>query len=151
MKLFKKEEDVKGKIACIYVSSTENLLPNGVLLYLHRTDAGIRKEEMMDLVHQVGKISEIISYEASELGGRRIEDCFQAVKDQWGSSLLLSGGEGDNARFSILGFDPYLDIIHQGGITTVRSGSVSVLKTDENPFVVIQNIYRRLSMDSLPG
>ncbi len=124
------------------------MLQTGVSLYLHETDEKLYKE---DVVEQLGKISEVMSRETPELGGRSVEDYFQAVKDQWGSSLLLSGGTGDSARFSILGCDPYLDIIHQGGITSVRSGSDSVLRTDENPFIVIQEIYKRLSADPFSG
>jgi para-aminobenzoate synthetase component 1 len=82
-------------------------------------------------------------------GVRDLADLFAAVRQRPYAMLLLSGGDLDCARYSIMGWDPFLVLRAQGEqISLLRGGYRQVCRG--NPFLVLEDLLGALELPGEP-
>jgi len=91
-----------------------------------------------------------IVYRQTQFKGRRIEDLYWNIAGEANSSLLLSGGNLDSARFSFIGNDPFCIIRSKDSRTEIiRSGSRERFEGD--PFTHLESILNRYQVAPPPA
>ena len=96
----------------------------------------------------VGRVVDMqIKPYAPSLGVADLADLFCAIRQQPYAMLLLSGGDLDCSRYSLMGWDPFLVLKAKGRQVSVQqSGDIRV--HDANPFDVLADVLGALE---LPG
>ncbi|MEW5814066.1 MAG: aminodeoxychorismate synthase component I [Spirochaetota bacterium] len=87
-------------------------------------------------------------FDMPEMKGRNILDIFQPFAGEPASALLLSGGDHDCARFSIIGYDPFCILRSRGDSGQIIKGDCSQTVTGD-PFGLLASIVKQNRIETL--
>ncbi|MFH1147337.1 MAG: anthranilate synthase component I family protein [Pseudomonadota bacterium] len=106
---------------------------------------------MTELKRMIGRIRKVDSIPADFIErGERIEALYEKVSGDRDSFLLLSGGDGDCARYSFIFADPFLTVQAWGRKIRIEGGANSI-EVYGDPFDVVQEILDRLAIPGSPS
>lgn len=102
---------------------------------------------MKDIKHIIGNITGTgIKRLESDLSFYSIASCFS---EETGTTILMSGGNLDCARYHILGIRPWMSFSGKGNLFTLQlSGRIHML--GENPFDILKAILAACRIDEMP-